>query len=90
MALGRTGWRVTYVEVVFSLALICLSLCTAGRATAAPGDYIESFGPDGTSSTEFERPAALAVDQSTGAVYVGDSDTQTLYKSDEEGRPLNW
>jgi hypothetical protein len=62
----------------------------AGTASASPGDYLESFGPDGTAATEFERPAALAVDQETGAVYVGDSETQTLYKFDEEGNPLDW
>jgi hypothetical protein len=30
------------------------------------------------------------VDQATGAVYVGDSETQTLYKFDAEGNPLNY
>jgi DNA-binding beta-propeller fold protein YncE len=60
------------------------------RAAAAPGDYIESFGPDGTTGTEFGRPAALAVDQESGAVYVGDSESQTLYKFDSGGAPLDY
>jgi DNA-binding beta-propeller fold protein YncE len=59
-------------------------------AAAAPGDHVESFGPDGTAATQFSRPAALAVDQETGVVYVGDSETQTLYKFDEAGNPLDW
>ncbi|MGN6201007.1 MAG: hypothetical protein ACTHNY_01190 [Solirubrobacterales bacterium] len=57
---------------------------------AAEGDYLDSFGPDGTAATEFDRPAALAVDPGTGAVYVADSETQVLYKFDADGNPLNY
>jgi hypothetical protein len=72
------------------LALACLVLCVPGIALAQPGDYLESFGPDGTAATEFDRPAALGVDQETGAVYVADSETQSLYKFDADGNPLNY
>jgi hypothetical protein len=71
--------------------LLCALLAlTASVALAAPADYLESFGPDGTEATGFEEPAALGVDQSSGAVYVGDSENQTLYKFDSEGHPLDW
>jgi hypothetical protein len=67
-----------------------LVLCLPGTALAEPGDYLESFGPDGTAATEFNRPAALGVDQGTGAVYVADSETQVLYKFDADGNPLDY
>jgi DNA-binding beta-propeller fold protein YncE len=69
--------------------LVCLVLCS-GKAAAAPGDYVESFGPDGTTGTEFGRTAALALDQQTGAVYVADSETQVLYKFNAAGEPLDY
>jgi hypothetical protein len=72
------------------LALVCLVLCLPSHAAAQPGDYLESFGPDGTAATEFTRPAALGVDEESGAVYVGDSATQTLYKFDADGNPVNY
>jgi len=59
-------------------------------AAAEGGDYLESFGPDGTAGSEFDRPAGLAVDQESGAVYVFDSEAEVLYKFDEEGNPLDW
>ena len=57
-----------------------------GRTRRLP----QSFGPDGTATTEFNRPAALGVDQETGAVYVADSETQVCYKFDADGNPLNY
>jgi hypothetical protein len=90
MALGRSGRQFARLAVGASLALVYLALCVPGTALAEPGDFIESFGPDGTAATEFTRPAALGVDSATGAVYVGDSSTQTLYKFDADGNPLNY
>jgi len=79
---------------VLAAALLALSVSLAlllpGLATAGPGDFIKAFGPDGTASTEFGKPVGLAVDQETGAVYVADSETQTLEKFDAEGNPLDY
>jgi len=90
MALGRASRLSVLLVGGACLLFACWVLVTAGTAAAAPGDYVESFGPDGTAATEFSRPAALTVDQESGAVYVGDSETQALYKFDEEGNPLDW
>jgi hypothetical protein len=90
MALGLAGRQSIRLAMGAWLALVCLVLCVQGTALAAPGDYLGSFGPDGTAATEFDRPAALGVDQATGAVYVGDSETQILYKFDADGNPLNY
>jgi hypothetical protein len=49
-----------------------------------------AFGPDGTASTSFERPATVAVDQGTHNVYVGDARVNVLYKFDENGQPVNF
>jgi hypothetical protein len=90
MALGRTGQPFARLVVGACLAFVLLLLGAPGIAVADNGDYLESFGPDGTTGTEFERPAGLAVDQETGAVYVYDSEVEVLYKFDEEGNPLDW
>jgi len=90
MALGRTGRQTARFAGGAWLVLVCLVAWAPGVVLAAEGDHVESFGPNGTAATEFSRPAALAVDQETGAVYVGDSSTQMLYKFDEDGNPLNY
>ncbi|MFZ3390476.1 hypothetical protein, partial [Buttiauxella gaviniae] len=46
-----------------------------------------SFGPDGTSATRFERPSSLAVDQSTGSIYVGDAVSNTVQRFDLANAP---
>jgi hypothetical protein len=90
MALGQADRPFGRLAVGACLAVVLLLLCAPGLAAADPGDYLESFGPDGTTGIEFERPAGLAVDQDTGAVYVFDSEAEVLYKFDEEGNPLDW
>jgi hypothetical protein len=61
--------------------LMLVSLCALMGALAfavAPAiafqthEFEGSFGPDGTTGTSFQRAMALALDQSTGNVYVGD------------------
>ncbi len=77
--------------LVVALAALSLLGLVPGFATAAANpDYLKSFGPDGTSSTSFEGPAAVAVDEETGVIYVGDRVKNVLYKFDSEGNPLDW
>ncbi len=82
---GRLHTFLPALGVLFILAL------TPPLATAAvdPG-YLKSFGPNGTSASFFEAVEAIAVDEGTGVVYVGDTKKQTLYKFDAEGHPLDW
>ena len=91
MALGRDDRRQRVGRATW-LWLLCLlaALIVPIGAQAEPGDHLGSFGPDGTEGTEFGAPAALAVDQDSGAVYVGDLETQTLYKFNAVGEPLDW
>src|SRR3954470_15884681 len=74
----------------FVMSVALLALLFPVSALAEPGEYIKSFGPDGTALTGFSAPAGLAVDQETDSVYVFDSESETLYKFDEAGNPLGW
>ena len=66
--------------------------------TSNAGTKVEVYGPvTGTRPAEgnfgsaaeptFTAPAAMAVDQTTGDVYVVDSETKTLYRYHEDGTP---
>jgi len=88
MALGRADRPFVRLVVGAWLMLVCLVLWVGKAAAADPGEYLESFGPDGTTGTEFARTGGLAVDQQTGAIYVEDTSTQVLYKFDASGAPL--
>ena len=90
MALGRAGRPFERLVAGAWFMLVCLLVLCVGNAAADPGEYIESFGPDGTAGTEFATTAALGLDQVTGAVYVADSGTQALYKFNAAGEPLDY
>ncbi len=71
-------------------ALFLLALAPTLAPAAVHPAYLGAFGPDGTEATSFERAGAVAVDEGTGDIYVGDWKKQVLYKFDSEGHPLNW
>lgn len=60
------GFIVTGLFVMVGMLAVGAGSASAGVTRGFEG----SFGPDGTSATRFERPAAVAVDQSAGDVYV--------------------
>ena len=86
-AKGRGRFRMLAAALA---SLLLLTVVAALAPAAEPPEHLDSFGPDGTAATNFETLTPLAVDQETGAVYVGDVKKQTLYKFDSEGNPLNW
>jgi hypothetical protein len=71
-------------------ALFLLALAPTLAPAAVDPEYLGAFGPDGTEATSFERIGAVAVDEGTGDIYVGDWKKQVLYKFDSEGHPLDW
>ncbi len=71
-------------------ALFLLALAPTLATAAVDPEYLGAFGPDGTEATSFERVGAVAVDEGTGDIYVGDWKKQALYKFDSEGHPLDW
>lgn len=69
--------------------LVLLAVWTSSASAAAPVYLYQgfSFGPDGTESSEFQRPGPIAVDTQSGSIYVGDTETGTLQKFNEDYEP---
>jgi hypothetical protein len=87
---GARGFGRIRVLAAALAALFLLALSPTLAAAAVDPAYLGAFGPDGTEATSFERLGAVAVDEGTGVIYVGDWKKQVLYKFDSEGHPLNW
>lgn len=74
-----------------SLACAAVMACAVAPVQAAViHPFDRAFGPDGTSSTAFGRPAALAVDRSTGVVYVADLSANKVLRFDSADQPANF
>jgi hypothetical protein len=77
-------------------AVACLACVTPMAFLVAPShaavvhSFDHAFGPDGTSSTAFGRPAALAVDQATGVVYLADLAENKVLRFDSADQPANF
>jgi DNA-binding beta-propeller fold protein YncE len=72
------------------LVLLLAPVMAPASASAAGELHVlhSTFGPDGTNSSDFNRPAAIAADQATGAVYVIDQGAGKLYKFGPSGAEL--
>ncbi len=66
------------------LAVAVVAACfVPGSASAVEFRTVtESIGPDGTSGTSFERPAALTFDQGNKRLYALDQEVQKIYGFD--------
>ena len=51
----------------------------------ADGDFVDSFGSEGTGGGQFSAPQGIAVDQSTGSVYVTDRANNRILKFTAQG-----
>jgi DNA-binding beta-propeller fold protein YncE len=83
---------VAYLKV--PLFFLC-TLATLGFATTSPalaaGEAHPKIGEFGHNATEaFSNPNGIAVEESTGDVYVADIGTDTVYKFDASGNPVNF
>jgi hypothetical protein len=74
----RGGWLA--LAVCVCVWAIALGLAVSSAGAFQTHLFEEGFGPDGTAGTGFERPDALAVDQGTGSVYVGDAFAGTVQR----------
>lgn len=78
----------------FGLALLLsLAVLPFGTSVAShPPEYelLESFGPDGSSSSLFEHAGSTAFDQVSDLLYVVDDQDGILYKFNSDGDPVNW
>ncbi len=81
-----------------SRTMLVLSLLTAGYlCSTSPASALElyrpgaAFGPAGVGAGEFENAQSIAVDESTGAVYVYDTGGEgSIYKFNRQGEPLEF
>jgi hypothetical protein len=88
---GSTWGSGTSRSLLLALLTALALAFTASPASAAKTHaYETSFGPDGTSSTEFVRPVGVAIDQQSKDVYVADVSNGTIYKFDENHQPANF
>ena len=71
------AWLTAFVAVLATLAF------SASPAFAESHPKIGEFG-------SFSNPNGIAVDESTGDVYVADIGTQTVYKFDASGHAVNF
>jgi hypothetical protein len=85
------SFRRVHFILALPLALAALALTVAPALARSTHEYTGiSFGPGGTSATHFERPAAIAIDQTTHDVYVADPGTDSIYRFNENGEPADF
>jgi hypothetical protein len=82
---GGVGVRATRLALTFaSIMSVWLSLGSAAAlATAESHPKLFEFG-------SFSNPNGIAIDESSGDVYVADIGTNTVYKFDANGNPVNF
>ena len=78
-ALG-VAWLKKPLALAFTLVLATLAFSTS-PALAETHPFVRSFG-------SFTNPNGIAVDESTGDVYVADIGTNTISKFDASGNPV--
>lgn len=75
--LGGGGTAVLRLAGLLALTITALLALTAASASAAPP---ASFGSEGTGAGEFREPRGIAVDQSSGDVYIADRNNNRIDK----------
>src|SRR5690606_7669632 len=73
---GR-GLRGFAASVVALAALVCLQLALAAGARAEIVHFEEPYSPiNGTGAAVLQAPTAIAIDEETGNVFVGETDNR--------------
>ncbi len=73
------------------LVVVCLWFSLGSVSAFAAGEahpFLFSFGA--SSGTSFSNPNGIAVNEASGNVYVADIGTDTVYKFDASGNPVNF
>src|ERR1700733_12033617 len=79
------------IPTALSLAVAVIVSLGAGASPALAGEahpFLREFGRGATEA--FSNPNGIAVDEATGDVYVADIGTDTVYKFDANGSPLDF
>lgn len=79
-----------WLVILFLLPLGALPPDSSVASHPPEYEAVESFGPDGTSSTTFDQVTSIAVDQSAGLVYFLDRPTGILHRFAADGTPADW
>ena len=83
--------RCKRIPTALSLAVVVIVALGVGASSALAGEahpFLREFGHSATEA--FSNPNGIAVDETTGAVYVADIGTDTVYKFDANGGPLDF
>jgi hypothetical protein len=86
--IGAPSRRLRAIFAVLALAVAALLALFAPVASAAQTRLYTgvSFGPDGTAGTaSFDNVQSIAVDQSSGDIYVYDAGAGEIFKFDSQG-----
>ncbi len=79
------------ITTAVSLVVAAIVALGAGASPALAGEahpFLREFGHNATEA--FSNPNGIAVEESTGDVYVADIGTDTVYKFDAQGNPVNF
>ncbi len=79
------------IPTALSLAVAVIVALGAGASPALAGEahpFLNEFGRNATEA--FSNPNGIAVEESTGDVYVADIGTNAVYKFDANGIPVNF
>jgi DNA-binding beta-propeller fold protein YncE len=79
----RISTNQSCVAVIFATFVSLVLMASPALAAAEPHPQIGEFG-------SFSNPNGIAVDESTGDVYVADIGTNTVYKFDASGKAANF
>jgi hypothetical protein len=91
----RIATQLSCVDAYLKVPLFLLcTLATLGFATASPASaethpFVEPLGGSPSPDT-FSNPNGIAVEESTGDVYVAELGTNTVSKFDANGKPVNF
>jgi DNA-binding beta-propeller fold protein YncE len=79
------------IPTALSLAVAAIVALGAGASPALAGEAHQFLGEFGRDATEtFSNPNGITVDEATGDVYVADIGTDTVYKFDANGNPVDF
>ncbi len=79
------------IPTALSLAVAVIVALGAGASPALAGEAHPFLGEFGREATEaFSNPNGIAVDEATGDVYVADIGTDTVYRFDADGKPVDF
>ncbi len=82
------AWFKEPLVLAFTLVLATLAFSASPALASEAHPFLREFGHNTTEA--FSNPNGIAVEESTGDVYVADIGTNAVYKFDANGTPVNF